>query len=72
MSVKSKRIVFTFDERTRKMLEDLKIDGHYKSLSEVVKDALRIKNGLHAQSKQGYTEIIVRDPKTNKEKVMIE
>lgn len=68
---KGKRVVFTFDERSFDSLEKMKENGCYGSLAEAVRDSLNVSRSLQQQSEQGYSEVIVRNPKTGQEKVMV-
>ncbi|MBI4776965.1 MAG: hypothetical protein HY788_22755 [Deltaproteobacteria bacterium] len=69
--VKKQRVVFTFDERSLKSLEDIKEQGHFSSLADTVRESLRVSRALQSQAEQGYTEVIVRNPKTNEERVVV-
>ena len=60
----SKRVVFTFEAESFSALEKLQEDGDYPSLAETVKDSLKILWAVQKQAKQGYTELIVRNPST--------
>ncbi|MEM7537923.1 MAG: hypothetical protein AAF639_37480, partial [Chloroflexota bacterium] len=61
---KSKRVAFTFDERSLNTLEDMTEEGHFSSMADTVRESLQISRALQTQVKQGYTEIIVRNPET--------
>lgn len=67
----SKRVAFTFDVNSLEALEEMKEEGHYSSLAETVRDSLQINRALQTQAKKGYNEIIVRDPETGNERVLI-
>ena len=72
MAAKKKiRIVFTFDVNSLEALEEMKEEGHYSSLAETVRDSLQITRSLQKLAKRGYSEIIVRDPKTENERVLV-
>lgn len=72
MAAKEKtRIVFTFDVNSFEALEEMKEEGHYSSLAETVRDSLQITRSLQKLAKRGYSEIIVRDPKTEEERLLI-
>ena len=72
MAVKEKtRIVFTFDEQSLAGLEDIKDDGNYACFAETVRDSLQITRSLQKLAKKGYSEIIVRDPETENERLLI-
>lgn len=67
----SKRVAFTFDMNSLEALEEMKEEGHYSSLAETVRDSLQINRALQTQAKKGYNEIIVRDPETGNERVLV-
>ena len=70
MAAKKKiRIVFTFDEQSLAVLEEIKDDGNYACFAETVRDSLQITRSLQKLAKRGYSEIIVRDPKTEEERL---
>ena len=72
MAAKEKtRIAFTFDLNSLEALEEMKEEGHYSSLAETVRDSLQINRALQTQAKKGYSEIIVRDPETGDERVLV-
>ena len=67
----SKRVAFTFDVNSLEALEEMKEEGHYSSLAETVRDSLQITRSLQKLAKRGYSEIIVRDPETEEERLLI-
>ena len=72
MAAKEKtRIVFTFDEDSLAGLEEIKEDGNYSCFAETVRDSLQITRSLQKLAKRGYSETIVRDPKTQEERLLI-
>jgi Arc/MetJ-type ribon-helix-helix transcriptional regulator len=68
---RSRRVVFTFDERSLDSLERLTEQGQYPSMAETVREALRVSRAIHSQAAQGFTEVIVRNPKTNEQRVIV-
>jgi hypothetical protein len=68
---KTQRVVFTFDERSLESLKTLTEQGSYPSMANAVKDSLQISRALQNQAEQGFTEIIVRNPETNEERVIV-
>lgn len=68
---KSKRVAFTFDERSLATLEDMTEEGHFSSMADTVRESLQISRALQIQVKQGYTELVVRNPETGEERVII-
>jgi hypothetical protein len=67
----SKRVVFTFDENSLRSLEEIKTAGHFRSLAETVRNSLQINRALQNQVKQGYTEVLVRNPDSSEERVLV-
>ena len=65
-------MVFTFEAESFSALEKLQEDGDYPSLAETVKDSLKILWAVQKQAKQGYTELIVRSPNTDTEKLVLD
>ena len=70
MDVK-KRLAFVFDEKNFERVEHIKQRGRFTTYADAVRDSLNVNNALQEQAEQGFTEIIVRNPKTKKEKVMV-
>ncbi len=68
---KTKRVVFSFDERSYDSLEQIKERGRYGSLAEAVRESLQVSRALQNQSGQGFTEVVVRNPNTGEERVMV-
>jgi len=67
----TKRVVFTFDERSLESLEKLKDQARFNSLADTVRNSLQVSRALQQQKDQGYTEVIVRNPETKEERVLI-
>lgn len=68
---RSKRILFTFDPRNYRNLRELTEAGGFPTTSDAVRDALTIARALQSQSQQGFTEVVVRNPGTNQERVIV-
>lgn len=68
---KSKRVLFTFDPRNYNNLRELTDSGGFPSASDAVRDALNVARALQAQAQQGFTEVLVRNPKTSQERVLV-
>lgn len=67
----TQRVVFTFDERSLASLKEMVEQGRFNSMAEAVRDSLAVNRALRSQAKQGFTEIVVRDPETQQERVMV-
>lgn len=68
---KSKRVAFTFDERSLSTLEEMTEEGRFSSMADTVKESLQISRALQNQALNGFTEVIVRNPETGEEKVVV-
>lgn len=68
---KTQRVVFTFDERSLVSLKEMVNQGQFPSMAEAVRESLAVNRALQNQAKQGFTEVIVRDPDTKQERVMV-
>ncbi len=68
---KTKRVVFSFDERSLESLEKMTEQGRYPSMASAVKDSLQVNRALQSQANQGFTELLVRNPETNEERIII-
>ena len=68
---KTQRVVFSFDERSYDSLQQLKERGRFSSMGEAVREALQIGRTLQSQSSQGFSEIVVRNPDTKEERVIV-
>lgn len=67
----SKRVAFTFDERSLKTLEQMTSEGDYSSMADTVRESLQINRALQSQAKNGYTEVIMRNPDNGEERVVV-
>jgi len=67
----NKRIVFTFDPKSLGSLEQVKERGGFSSLGTAVRESIQINEELHDQAAEGFSEIVVRNPKTKQEKTIV-
>ena len=67
-----KRVIFTFAPESLTALEDIQETGGYATLADTVKDSLQILWAIQKGAKQGYTELILRNPKTDNEKIVLD
>lgn len=67
----SKRIVFTFDPKSLGSLEAVKEKGNFSSLGTAVRESILINEVLQNQVAEGFTEVVVRNPKTMQEKTVV-
>jgi Arc/MetJ-type ribon-helix-helix transcriptional regulator len=68
---KTRRVVFSFDERSLESLQKLTEQGRFASMADTVRDSLQVTRALQTQAQHGYTEVIVRNPETNEERVLV-
>lgn len=68
---KSKKVAFTFDERSLATLEEMTEEGRFGSMADTVRESLQISRALQSQATKGFTEVIVRNPETGEERVVI-
>jgi Arc/MetJ-type ribon-helix-helix transcriptional regulator len=71
MAKSTKRVVFSFDERILDSQEKHTEQGRFSSMAETVRESLQISRALQSQASQGFTEVIVRNPETNEERVLV-
>lgn len=71
ISKKNKRVAFTFDERSLTTLEEMTDEGNFPSMGDTVKESLQISRALQTQAKKGFSEIIVRNPETGEERIIV-
>ncbi len=68
---KTRRVVFSFDERSLDSLKNITEQGHFASMADSVRESLQISRALQVQAGQGYTEVVVRNPETKEERVIV-
>jgi hypothetical protein len=68
---KSKRVLFTFDPQSYQNLKQVFEQGPFASMADTVRDSLQTSQALQSQAKQGFTEVVVRNPETKEERVVV-
>jgi Arc/MetJ-type ribon-helix-helix transcriptional regulator len=68
---KTQRVLFSFDERSLDSLKRLTEQGRFSSLADTVRESLQVSRALQAQAQQGFTEVVVRNPETKEERVVV-
>ncbi len=68
---KTQRVVFSFDDRSLDSLKKITEEGKYTSMATAVRDSLQISRALQSQAEQGFKEVIVRNPETGDERVIV-
>lgn len=71
MGIKSRRVAFTFDDRSLRTLEGMTRKGQYSSMGDCVRESLQITRALHLGARQGFTELVVRKPGSRHERVIV-
>lgn len=66
-----KRVAFTFDGPGFNMLQNTTQSGGYSTAGEAIRDSLGTYNALQEQVSEGYSEVVVRNPETGAERVLI-
>lgn len=67
----TQRVVFTFDDRSYGSLKSVQEKGEFSSMGTAVKESIQLSEILQDQVSQGFSEVVLRNPKTNQEKVII-
>jgi Arc/MetJ-type ribon-helix-helix transcriptional regulator len=68
---KAQRVVFSFDDRSLESLQRIREQGGFSSMADAVRESLQVSRALQSQAEQGFTELLVRNPKTGAERVVI-
>jgi hypothetical protein len=68
----STRVVFTFDDESYATLQKLQKDLKLSSMAETVRESLKMMNSMAKGAKDGYTEVVLRNPTARKEKEFID
>ena len=66
-SDQKRRVIFTIDVEALSAIEQIQVDGGYADLTETIKDSLMILRAIQTQSKQGFTDLVTRNPDTGDE-----
>jgi hypothetical protein len=67
----SQRVVFTFDEGSLNTLKQVKEKGDFSSLGTAVRESVQVSDVLQDLVSGGFTELVVRNPKTSQEKTIV-
>lgn len=68
---KTRRLSFIFDEHIFAITKDLTEAGHYASMADMMREVLIISHAIRYQVQQGFTELVVRNPDTKEERVIV-
>jgi hypothetical protein len=65
------RVVFSFNESGLDSLKQVEARGDFPSMGAAVRESIQISEILQNQAAEGYTEVVLRNPKTNQEKIIM-
>ena len=65
------RIVFSFDERSLRTLKAIQKQGDFASFADAVRHSLVLARSIQQQEKLGFTELIMRNPKSEVERHLV-
>lgn len=71
MAKSNQQVAFNFDPRSLDSLKKLTEQENFSSMAETVRQSLQITCTLQAQARQGFTEVIIRNPDTDEERVLV-
>jgi hypothetical protein len=66
----SKRVLFSFNDHSYDSLEQMKSEGQFSTLADVVWQSLVVCKALQSHAKQGFTEVTVHNPETGEERIL--
>jgi Arc/MetJ-type ribon-helix-helix transcriptional regulator len=64
-------VVFSFDERSLESLQRIREQGRFSSMADAVRESLQVSRALQSQAEQGFSELVVRNPQTGEERVIV-
>jgi hypothetical protein len=67
----SQRVVFTFDDSSLESLKQIQERGDFSSMGTAVRDSIQISEVLQDQVADGFTEVVLRNPRTKQEKTLV-
>ena len=67
----SKRIMFTFDERSLQTLRQMTENAHYSSMADTVRDSLQLAHTLQEMARKGFTDVVVQNPETGAQRLLV-
>lgn len=67
----AQRVVFTFDDNSLESLRQVKERGEFSSMGTAVREAVQLSEILQDQVADGFSEIVLRNPKTSQEKTLL-
>lgn len=67
----AQRVVFTFDDNSLESLRQVQERGEFSSMGTAVREAVQLSEILQDQVADGFSEIVLRNPKTSQEKTLL-
>ena len=67
----AQRVVFTFDDSSLESLKQVQERGDFSSMGTAVRESIQLSEILQDQVADGFTEVVLRNPKTNQEKTLV-
>jgi hypothetical protein len=67
----AQRVVFTFDDSSLESLNHVRTRGDFSSMGTAVRDSIQLSEVLQDQVADGFTEVVLRNPRTNQEKTLV-
>ena len=67
----AQRVVFTFDDNSRISLKQVQERGNFSSMGTAVRESIQLSEVLQDQVGAGFTEVILRNPRSNQEKTLV-
>ena len=67
----AQRVVFTFDKPSLQSLKQVQERGDFTSMGTAVRESVQLSEILQDQVAEGFTEVVLRNPKTNQEKTLV-
>ncbi len=68
-AAEKKRVVFTFDNHSYERLKEL-ARARGGDMAQVLRESLELKRALERQIEDGFNQILVRNSKTNEERIL--
>lgn len=63
-------VLLTFDDGSLATLTQMTTDGHYTDPADTLRESLQITATFMTQAKRGFSEVIVRNPRTGDERTV--
>lgn len=67
----AQRVVFTFDDGSLASLKQVQERGVFSSMGTAVRESIQLSEVLQDQVADGFTEVILRNPRTSQEKTLV-